>query len=63
MHDVVTAYLDSAYQQGEKSFAEILAPIWEGWRQSGIAESEAEDLIEQELLEARSERRRSKEKL
>ena len=63
VHDVVTAYLDGACQHGEKSFAEILAPIWEGWRQSGITEGEAEELFEQQLREARNERRQSKEKL
>ena len=62
VHDVVTAYLDGASQHGAKSFVEILSPIWEGWRQSGITEGDAEDLLVQELREARSERRRSKEK-
>ncbi len=60
-HDMVTAYLNGADQQGTKSFAEILAPIWKGWRQSGMTEGEVDDLFEQELREARSERRRSKE--
>jgi hypothetical protein len=60
-HDVVTAYLNGADQQGTKSFAEILAPIWEGWRQSGMTEDEVDGLFEQELREARSERRRSNE--
>jgi len=43
-----------------KSFEEILAPIWEGWRQSGMADDEVDDLMEQEHREVRSERRRSK---
>jgi len=60
VHDVVTAYLNGADQRGTKSFEEILAPIWEGWRQSGMADDEVDDLMEQELREARSERRRSK---
>jgi hypothetical protein len=59
-HDVVTAYLNGANEKGTKSFEEILAPIWEGWRQSGMAEGDIDDLMEQELREARSERRRSK---
>jgi hypothetical protein len=60
VHDVVIAYLNGADQIGTKSFEEILAPIWEGWRQSGMADDEVDDLMEQELQEARSERRRSK---
>ena len=63
VHDVVTAYLDGADQKGAKSFAEILGPIWAGWRQSGVTEGNVDDLYEQELREARSERRRSKESL
>ena len=46
--------------RGTKSFEEILAPIWEGWRQSGMADGEVEELMEQELGEAGNERRRSK---
>jgi len=60
-HDVVTAYLNGLDQKGTKTFAEILAPIRQGWRQSGMPDSEIDDLFEQELHEARSERRRSKE--
>jgi hypothetical protein len=60
VHDVVIAYLNGADQIGTKSFEEILAPIWAGWRQSGMADDEVDDLMEQELQEARSERRRSK---
>jgi hypothetical protein len=57
---VVISYLNGADQIGKKSFDEILAPIWEGWRQSGMADDEVDDLMERELQEARSERRRSK---
>jgi hypothetical protein len=42
------------------SLEEILAPIWDGWRQSGMADEDVDDLFEQELRDARSERRRSK---
>jgi hypothetical protein len=59
-HDVASAYLNGADQQATKSFAEILAPIWEGWRQSGMTEGEVDGLFEQVLREARNERRRSK---
>jgi hypothetical protein len=59
-HDVVTAYLNAVDRSGTKSFEEILTPIWEGWRQSGIADGDVDDLFEQELRDARSERRGSK---
>jgi hypothetical protein len=59
-HDVVTAYLNGADEKGTKSFEEILAPIWEEWRQSGMTDGDIDDLMEQELREVRSERRRSK---
>ena len=61
VHDVVTAYLNGANQQGTKSFEEILAPIWEGWHRSGMSDGEVEGLFEQELREARRERRLPKE--
>ncbi len=58
--DVVTAYLNVVRSRGEKTFEEILAPIWEGWRQSGMAEDEIDDLFGRELLEVRRKRRQQK---
>ncbi len=60
VHDVVTAYLNGAGPNGVKTFEEILAPIWEGWRQSGMAEDEIDDLFGRELLEVRRKRRQQK---
>jgi hypothetical protein len=60
-HDVVTAYLNGADQKGTKSFAEILAPIWDAWRQSGIGDGDVDQLLEDELREARNKRRQTKE--
>jgi hypothetical protein len=57
VNDVVTAYLKGVRSKGEKDFEEILAPIWEGWRQSGMTEAEIDNLFGQELQEARRERR------
>jgi hypothetical protein len=54
---VLTAYLNGVHSNPEKTFAEILAPIWEGWRQSGMTEDEIDDLFGQELQEMRRERR------
>ncbi len=56
VHEVVAAYLTGARTKGEKTFGEILAPIWEGWRQSGMTEAEIDELFEQELEEVRQER-------
>ncbi len=58
--DVVAAYLNGADQGGTKTFEEILAPLWEGWRRSGMTDGEVDDLLERELQAARSERRRPK---
>ena len=45
VHDVVTAYLNGR-GRGVKTFEEILAPIWEGWRQSGLLDAEIDDLFQ-----------------
>ncbi len=60
-HDVVTAYLNCANPSGTKSLEEILAPIWDGWRGSGMTDSEVDELFEHELREVRGDRRRPKE--
>jgi hypothetical protein len=57
---VLTAYLNGVRSTGEKTFEEILAPIWEGWRQSGMTEDEIDDLFGRELFEVRRERRQQK---
>jgi hypothetical protein len=56
-HDVVAAYLSVADPMGTKSFEQILAPIWAGWRQSGMGDDDVDELLEHELREARRERR------
>src|SRR6266446_811304 len=45
VNDMVTAYLNGVGSKGEKTFEEILAPIWEGWRRSGMTEDEIDDLF------------------
>ena len=47
VNDVVTAYLNGVRSKGKKTFEEILAPIWEGWRQSGMTEDEIDGLFAQ----------------
>jgi hypothetical protein len=60
VNDLVVAYLSEVRSKEEKTFEEILAPIWEGWRQSGMTEEEIDDLFGQELQEVRRERRQRK---
>jgi hypothetical protein len=57
VNDIVTAYLKGVRSKGEKDFEGILAPIWEGWRQSGMTDAEIDNRFGQELQEARRERR------
>jgi hypothetical protein len=59
-HDVVSAYLNVADENGTRTLMEILAPIWEEWRRSGMSDSEIDNLFERELQETRSERRAAK---
>jgi len=54
--DMITAHLERVKPQGQKAFEEILAPVWEGWRQSGMAEDEIDDLFQRELQDLRRER-------
>jgi hypothetical protein len=60
-HDVVSAFLSAADEAGTRTFEEILAPIWEAWRRSGMSESEVDDLFQRELHGARNDRRASRE--
>jgi predicted DNA-binding protein len=59
--DLVTVHLDEVMATTQKSFEEILAPVWEGWRQSGMSEEEINDLFQRELQELRRERHESKD--
>ena len=49
VNDMLIAYLNSVEPKGEKTFEKILAPVWEGWQQSGMTEEEIDDLFRQEL--------------
>ncbi|MGO9916003.1 MAG: hypothetical protein ACLQIB_15015 [Isosphaeraceae bacterium] len=60
INDVLTAYLNGVRSKGQKTFEEILAPIWEGWRQSGMTEDQINELFGRELQEVRRERRQRK---
>jgi predicted DNA-binding protein len=51
--DMLTAHLEKVKPQGQKTIEEILAPVWEGWRQSGMAEDEIDDLFQRELQDLR----------
>ena len=41
--------------EGSKTFAQILAPVWEGFRQGGMTEDQAAEFLEEELRAARRE--------
>jgi hypothetical protein len=56
VNDVVTAYLNRVTPKSEQTFEEILAPVWEGWRQSGMSEDEIDDLFRREIQAVRRER-------
>src|SRR5690349_17846423 len=56
VNEVLTAYLNGARAKGQKTFEEILAPIWEGWRHSGMTGEEIDELFEHELREVQRER-------
>lgn len=43
--------------EGGKTFAEILSPVWEGFRQAGLNEDQAAEFLEDELEEVRRERK------
>src|SRR5436305_7921908 len=53
--DMLTAHLEGVEAKGEKTFEEILAPVWEGWRRSGMAEEEIDDLFRREIQDLRRE--------
>jgi hypothetical protein len=61
LHEVLAAYLEVAERKGDKTFEEILAPIWEGWLRSGMTEVEVDEFFEGEFQEVRRQRRRQKE--
>ncbi len=46
--------------EGPKTLAELLAPIHEDFRKSGMTEKELETFLESELAEARKERKEAK---
>ena len=43
--------------EGAKSFAEILTPVWEEFRRGGMTEDQASEFLEEELRDARRERK------
>jgi len=55
--DVIAVYLNVAGRRSDKTFEEILSPIWESWGRSGMTEDEVDEMFEQELLEVRHQRR------
>lgn len=56
-HDVVAAYLRAADATGTRTIEQIVAPLWDAWRRSGMTDAEVDDLLEEELHATRAERR------
>jgi hypothetical protein len=54
---LVTEAVEEKLRAAVPTFAEILAPVHENFRQSGMTEAELDMLLEQTLAEARKERR------
>ena len=63
VHQVLTEHIRSgqSLETRSKTCDEILAPIREGWRQSGMTEDEITALFEETRDEVRKERRARKE--
>ena len=63
VHQVLTEHLRSGQspEAASKTFDEILAPIREGWQQSGMTEDEITALFGETRDEVRQERRARKE--
>src|SRR4051812_24404517 len=63
VHQVLAEHLRSgqSVETASKTFDEILAPIREGWRQSGMTEDQITALFEETRDEVRKERRARKE--
>jgi hypothetical protein len=51
--------LEAARPAGSRAFAEILAPVHEDFRASGMTEGELDALLDEALRESRAERRPS----
>jgi hypothetical protein len=63
VHQVLAEHLRSgqSLEGASKTFDEVLAPIREGWQQSGMTEDEITALFEETRDEVRKERRTRKE--
>ncbi len=59
--DFVLQAIEEKLQAIEPSFAEIVAPIHEGFRESGMSDQELDELLEQALTEVRAERAKSRQ--
>ena len=45
-NDVVTSRTRTeSGRSGSKTFDQVLAPVWEGWQQSGMTEDEIDDMF------------------
>jgi len=56
VNDLITAHLNDVEPRAEKTFDQVLAPVWEDRRQSGMTEEEVDAMFQRELEEFRQER-------
>ncbi len=60
LRQIIREDLDTPTPQDEGTFAEILAPIHEDFRKSGMTEADLDALLEEAIGEPRAERRKGK---
>jgi len=59
--EFVLQAIEEKLQATEQTFAEIVAPIHEGFRESGMSDQELDEFLEQALAEVRAERAKSRQ--
>jgi hypothetical protein len=60
LHRLIRENLDATPPARSRTFAEILAPVHEDFRKSGMTEEELDTLLREALSESRAERRQGK---
>ena len=59
-YEALSAFATRVFERPDETFAEILAPVHEDFRKSGMTESELDGLLEESLRESRAERDQGK---
>lgn len=58
MRHIIEEHIRSGPRPGAapRSFDQVLAPVWEGWRQTGLSEEQVDAMFQRELEELRRDR-------